>query len=70
MDEPALVEALGPGGRLGGAALDVFDQEPLPADHPFWGMTDKVRGSGGGHGGLPGLILGQGRHRPTPSFGP
>ena len=35
IDEGALVDALR-GGRLGGAYLDVFDDEPLPADHPYW----------------------------------
>jgi phosphoglycerate dehydrogenase-like enzyme len=34
VDTPALVDALTQG-RLGGAAIDAFDQEPLPAGHPF-----------------------------------
>ena len=34
VDEPALIDALRDG-TIAGAGLDVFDQEPLPADHPL-----------------------------------
>jgi phosphoglycerate dehydrogenase-like enzyme len=34
VDEDALVDALR-SGRIGGAGIDVYDQEPLPKDHPL-----------------------------------
>ena len=39
VDQDALADALA-GGRLGGACLDVFTPEPLPADSPLWGMDN------------------------------
>ena len=35
VDESALIEALNQN-KIAGAVLDVFEQEPLPKDHPFW----------------------------------
>ncbi|HEY3753856.1 MAG TPA: D-2-hydroxyacid dehydrogenase [Pseudonocardiaceae bacterium] len=39
IDQAALVDVLAEG-RLGGAALDVTDPEPLPADSPLWDRSD------------------------------
>ncbi len=41
LDEAALIRRL-EAGTLGGAAFDVFDQEPLPADHPLRKLKNVV----------------------------
>jgi phosphoglycerate dehydrogenase-like enzyme len=41
VEEEALIEALR-SGHLAGAGLDVFDREPLPADHPFRSLDNVV----------------------------
>jgi phosphoglycerate dehydrogenase-like enzyme len=41
VEEDALVKALR-SGHLAGAGLDVFDSEPLPADHPFRSLDNVV----------------------------
>lgn len=41
IDELALTRAL-KDGRLAGAGLDVFDQEPLPATSELWGMPNVI----------------------------
>jgi glyoxylate/hydroxypyruvate reductase len=39
VDQDALIDALA-NERLGGACLDVFTEEPLPADSPLWAMDN------------------------------
>ncbi|MFD0698592.1 D-2-hydroxyacid dehydrogenase [Paenibacillus sp. GCM10027628] len=41
IDEEALIDALQKE-KLAGAALDVFEQEPLPAASPFWSMNNVI----------------------------
>jgi phosphoglycerate dehydrogenase-like enzyme len=39
IQEDALIRALREG-WIAGAALDVFAEEPLPSDHPFYGLDN------------------------------
>src|SRR6266850_670757 len=41
VDEPALIQALRQG-TIAGAALDVYDEEPLPLDHPLRHLPNTV----------------------------
>lgn len=41
VDEDAMMAALQQG-RIAGAALDVFSQEPLPDSHPLWAMDNVI----------------------------
>lgn len=41
VDTAALVEALR-AGTIAGAGLDVFEEEPLPADHPLWDLPGVI----------------------------
>ena len=41
VDEPSLIRAL-QAGQLSGAAIDVFETEPLPADSPLWDLPGVI----------------------------
>ena len=41
VDEAALIDAL-KDGPIAGAAMDVFSEEPLPTESPFWGMQNVI----------------------------
>lgn len=51
--EAEMIEALNDG-TIAGAALDVFEREPLPEDSPLWGMPNVIvtPHSAGGHVGF------------------
>ena len=79
--DEALLAALD-SGQISGAALDVFNQEPLPADHPYWThpkvhLTPHIAGATNPRTASPGVIenikrLREGRefiHRVDPKTG-
>ncbi len=58
VDEKALIRAL-ESKTIAGAALDVFDEEPLPQGHPFWEMKNVIVTPhiGGTHTSYAGQVL-------------
>ncbi|BDI34200.1 hydroxyacid dehydrogenase [Capsulimonas corticalis] len=54
VDEPALIETL-QAGRIAGACLDVFAQEPLPQDSPLWDLHNVHLAPHNSSGWSPGL---------------
>jgi phosphoglycerate dehydrogenase-like enzyme len=61
VDEAALVRALA-GGRLAGAGLDVYGEEPLPPDHALWRLDRVILSPHVGGYGDPDLLGGLARH--------
>lgn len=41
IDDDALISVL-KSGKIAGAGLDTYRREPLPKDHPFWGMKNVI----------------------------